>query len=276
MEAKVVCKIVTELDKIAEMVELQKTVWANDAVTSLPQMTAAIHHGGVVIGAYDRHQLLGFCYGFAGYKKGETYLFSHMMAVHPDYRNVGIGQKLKLVQRSWAIEHGYHKILWTYDPLETRNAYLNLCKLGAYVQRYIPSYYGKLNDPINQGLPTDRFLVEWDLHSERVNRAVTGKMVEDKNWYNYPRLLDWGRGEVYPHPNEQYSFKDPQPGYLIPVPTSIQQMKQNYIEVAKNWRFQLRDICQEAFSRGYVVVGLLRSAEPVHYYVIEKVSLLHQ
>lgn len=149
-------RAIAQVGELLEAVELQKIVWPSDMLTSLPQMAAAVMHGGSVIGAIANNRVLGFCYGFPGYNGHEGYLASHMMAIHPEHRDHGIGMRLKLEQRLWAISYGYRKIIWTYDPFETRNGYLNLCKLGGTVKKYIHAIYGA----DLQSLPTDRFMVE--------------------------------------------------------------------------------------------------------------------
>ena len=269
METEIKYKAVTKLDHLQEIVGLQKLVWDSEIVTSLPQMVAAIYNGGVVIAAFSEDKIIGFCYGFPGFNDSKVYLCSHMMAVHPKYRDLGIGKNLKIEQREWALKYGYDKIVWTYDPLETRNGYLNLCKLGAYVTKYINSYYGEMNDPLNRGLPSDRFLVEWDLNSLRVQKAVAGIPIEKESWKSYSKLLDWEQAGPYPRPRA-VSEKKGGKGYLVSVPRNIQEIKEKDMSLAKEWRFNIRRQISIALLNGYAVVGLLRSKLPVHYYVLEK------
>jgi predicted GNAT superfamily acetyltransferase len=249
-----------DVDRLSEIVALQKRVWDDVSFTSMHQMVAAIHHGGVVIAAIDDGKIIGFCYGFPGFDGQKAYLVSHMAAFDPDYRDRGLGKRLKEEQRRWAIDRGYDKMVWTFDPLKARNAYFNLCKLGATSKRYITAFYGELD-----GLPEDRLLVEWDLRSVRVERALAGHLPPSDAWLGYGRLLDWLREEPDPAPDAEYTPEDA-PGYLIPVPRSIQLP-----ERARAWRFALRRKFQEALAAGYRVTGLLRTTdEPVHYYVLEK------
>ncbi|WP_232699961.1 GNAT family N-acetyltransferase [Brevibacillus daliensis] len=269
MSRSIEFKTITEASLMYDVEELQRNVWGNNNITPTPQLIASISNGGVVIGAYDQSNLIGFCYGFPGFKDGEVTMCSHMMAIDPAYRDLGIGYQLKQQQRVWASDYGYQKITWTFDPLETRNAFLNLCKLGGIIRTYIPSYYGEMNDEVNKGLPTDRFLLEWDVAASRVLQASEGTILEKEEWKYYPSLMEWSRLGNYAKCSKNNELKA-EPGYLVPVPLHLHEMKKEQPEVIREWRFALRDQFQHALSKGYLVTGLLRSTDPVHYYVIEK------
>lgn len=265
----IVYEAVREVEIMHDIVALQKLVWGADSITSMPQMVAAIHHGGVVIAAFDDGKVVGFCYGFPGWDGGKAYLFSHMMAIHPDYRDAGLGKSLKERQRIWAIEFGYDKIAWTYDPLETRNGFLNLNKLGGYVRKYLPSYYGIMNDPVNGSLPTDRFLVEWELRSPRCENAIKGDAADRGHWSAYPRLFEWEFAGSFPRPRPA-ALQAASDAYLVPVPASFRDIRQHDMELARSWRLELREHLTKAFADRYRVVGMWRTEQPVHYYVLEK------
>lgn len=260
---------VTEAASMKDVEELQIIVWGNSALTPTPQLVASIHNGGSVIGAYDQDKLVGFCYGFAGYKQGSVSLCSHMMGILPQYRDLNIGYQLKQQQRLWAKDYGYQKITWTFDPLETRNAFLNLCKLGGIVRTYIPSYYGEMADEVNKGLPTDRLLLEWDVASDRTIQAAAGAPLSSDAWSGYRSLLEWEPVGNYARPVQRQAIEE-DAGYLIAVPLSIHEMKKDELDLAQEWRLTLREQLQEALANGYVITGLLRTKEPVQYYVVEK------
>ncbi|MDN4075328.1 GNAT family N-acetyltransferase [Fictibacillus terranigra] len=272
MQARFTYKIVTELEPLSDIVELQKSVWGEEVVTSAPQMVAAIHNGGIVIGAFDNesHRLVGFCYGFAGYSQlsKKPYLCSHMMAIHPDYRNQGIGEHLKLKQREWAIGYGYEKIIWTFDPLEVKNGYLNLSKLGGYVKTYIEAYYGYMNDKLNKDTPSDRFLVEWDLLSEKVNYALRGNRNQAR-WKKYEKLFDIRFDGKHPIPCEDKSVEYYISGYLLPIPKEVQQMKKDAPDLVQEWRLHTRNKLNEALLNGYHVTGVIPE-DDIAYYVLER------
>ncbi|MDI6881100.1 MAG: GNAT family N-acetyltransferase [Desulfitobacteriaceae bacterium] len=269
MQQDINYKVLTAVSEIKETLTLQKKVWGDSVAASLPEMVAAIHNGGVVIGAFMDNNMIGFCYGFAGYKGTEAYLCSHMLGVDPNYRDLGLGRELKLQQKDWAINYGYKKMVWTYDPLEARNAYLNLCKLGAYTKTYIQCYYGEMEDQLNHGLPSDRFLVEWELLSERVTNAIAGSSLESNKWQSYPILSEWSLQGEYPRPGALNDIQDVS-GFLVPVPGSIQDIKVKNPELAREWRFAVRSQMILMFANGYSAVGLLRNDASICYYVLER------
>jgi predicted GNAT superfamily acetyltransferase len=113
--------------------------------------------------------MVGFALSVPGARAGHSYLHSHMLAVRQKYRNSGLGRKVKLFQREDALARGFELIEWTFDPLEIKNAYLNVERLGAIARRYTINQYGITSSPLQGGLPTDRLVAEWWLRSERVN-----------------------------------------------------------------------------------------------------------
>jgi predicted GNAT superfamily acetyltransferase len=134
--------------------------------------------GGQVLGAFDGPEMIGFAMGLPGFRDGQTYLHSHMLAVLPEYRNRSIGRSLKLAQREDAIKRGFSLMEWTFDPLEIKNAHLNIARLGAIVRRYKHDFYGASSSPLQGGLPTDRVYAEWWLRSKRVEEALRGETAE--------------------------------------------------------------------------------------------------
>jgi predicted GNAT superfamily acetyltransferase len=123
--------------------------------------------------------MIGFCFAIPGVKSGgRPYLHSHMLGVLPPYRNSGVGRRLKLMQREDALARGIHLIEWTFDPLELKNAFLNIEKLGAIVRRYYENQYGTTSSPLHGGLPTDRCVAEWWLDSPRVKAVLAGGRAE--------------------------------------------------------------------------------------------------
>lgn len=151
---------------------LQKEVWRCPEREIVPahQMQAHHHHGGCLLGLWNDGVAVGCCYAFPG-PLGQDYLYSHFAAVAPALQGQGLGFLLKQAQAEWARERGYRRIVWTYDPLQSANARLNLGKLGAVCNRYRVDYYGELEDELNRGLPSDRLEVDWWLASlQRTSR----------------------------------------------------------------------------------------------------------
>ncbi|WP_078379990.1 GNAT family N-acetyltransferase [Sutcliffiella halmapala] len=262
-------RVVVGIEEMKEIVFFQGEIWGHEVVTPLTQLVAASHHGGIVIGAFQEEKVIGFTYGFPGFKDGRAYLISHMTAVHPKHQNAGIGYALKLAQREWAIKTGgYKKIVWTYDPLEARNAYFNLVKLGGYARQYIKEYYGLMDDKLNKGLPTDRFLIEWDITSKRVERAISDQHSLSDSVHTYPFVL---LRELEKTPSVKL---EESAGYLVPVPKNIQQIKIQDIQLAKSWRDDLRLFFTELLAKDFVVTGIMKDRDPSYqFYVIENSNL---
>jgi predicted GNAT superfamily acetyltransferase len=170
-----------QFDEFAEAVRLQQTIWGFADMETMPLrsfvVTAKV--GGQLFGAYDGGEMVGFLIAVPGIKPGpRAYLHSHMLGVLPAYQNAGIGRRLKLRQREEALERGIELIEWTFDPLEIKNAFFNLERLGAVVRWYSENQYGVTDSPLHGGLPTDRCIAEWWLDAPRVRAILAGQAVE--------------------------------------------------------------------------------------------------
>jgi predicted GNAT superfamily acetyltransferase len=168
----------TEREDLKSVVRLQREIWGFEDVDLIPLrlFVVASKIGGQVYGAFDGAQMIGFCMAIPGLKPGgKTYLHSHMLGVLPGYRNTGVGRALKLTQRDDALGRGIDLIEWTFDPLEIKNAFFNMERLGAIVRRYTPNQYGTTSSPLHGGLPTDRCSAEWWISSPRVKAVLEGR-----------------------------------------------------------------------------------------------------
>ena len=161
-------------DELQAAFAMQKEVWGFSDSDMIPQRLFVVAQkiGGQVLGAFDGGQLVGFALGIPGMRNGHSYMHSHMLAVKSAYRNSGVGRRLKLFQREDALDRGVELIEWTFDPLEIKNAFLNLEKLGAVARRYNINQYGSTSSPLHGGLPTDRLIAEWWLKSKRVTSLL--------------------------------------------------------------------------------------------------------
>jgi len=162
------------VEEFQTCVALQKEVWnfADSDLIPVRMFVVADKIGGQVIGAFDGNEIIGFALSIPGSRHGRPYLHSHMLAVRSEYRNAGLGRRIKLFQREDALSAGFDLIEWTFDPLEIKNAFLNMERLGAVARRYNINQYGITSSPLQGGLPTDRLVAEWWLRSRRVETLL--------------------------------------------------------------------------------------------------------
>ena len=170
-------KMIEDAQEMSVCVELQQRIWGYAPIDTVPDQIfiVAKKTGGQVMTAYDGDTPVGFAVAFAAMREGLTYLHSHMVGVVEEYQNRGVGRLLKLAQRDDALERGIDLIEWTFDPLQLKNAHFNIERLGAIVRHYIPNLYGRTSSPLHAGLPTDRLVGEWWVHSKRVEDVLAGK-----------------------------------------------------------------------------------------------------
>jgi predicted GNAT superfamily acetyltransferase len=234
---------ITELDDCERCVEIQLAVWGYSDGDVIPKRVFIVARaiGGQVIGAWAGRELAGFAMALPGYRDGRAYLHSHMLAVLPEYRNAGLGRRLKLAQRDDALARGIERMEWTFDPLEIKNAHLNIARLGAIARRYLPDFYGPSTSSLQGGLPTDRLVAEWWLNSERVRRII---------------------GDETPAQPQ----KDSQPSHnvleRIEVARAVSDWKQDpqRRKLAEQLQSSNRKALQAAFARGLAVIGYERTA----------------
>jgi predicted GNAT superfamily acetyltransferase len=203
-------------------------------------------NGGLVHGAFQGRRLVGFCFGFAGLRDGRLRLCSHQLAVLPEFRGRGIGIALKQAQRRDALRLGYELISWTFDPLEARNAYINLHRLGCVARLYDRDHYGPMEDDLNRGLPSDRFEAEWWLARPRIREASDGIASV---------LLEIDAGE---EPALRQATLQAGRSVLICVPPDFQAVKRSSIERARRWRLASRAAFEAALAAGLVAADFRR------------------
>ena len=185
------------LDDMRACLALQKEVWGFTDIELVPLRMFVVGEkiGGQVIGAFCGTDLVGFAFAIPAIRGGHSFLYSHMLAVRQQYRNTGLGRRLKLFQRDDALARGFDLMEWTFDPLEIKNAYLNIEKLGAITRRYNVNQYGITSSPLQAGLPTDRLVAEWWMKSKRVEsllRAGTKPPYETLLSLTVPsQIYDW-------------------------------------------------------------------------------------
>jgi len=276
------------LESVADMLraeELQRAVWAGDETEIIPvhMLLTVAHNGGLLHGAFDGERLIGFVFGFLGTDSqspdrvamARLKHCSHQLGVHPDYRGRGVGFKLKLAQREVVIDQGIRLATWTYDPLMSGNAHLNIRLLGTVCGSYLSNVYGDLRDDLNRGLPTDRFLVEWWLTSARVNgRLDRSRRPLDLAQYQSggAQVLNAARPGKDGTPQPADSYSEPEGTFLlVEIPSDFLAIKRKDSQLALAWRLQSREIFERAFAAGYIVtdfVHVTNDSFPRSYYLL--------
>lgn len=230
--SELIYRACTSLDDFRQCVQLQKTVWNFSDVDILPSRVFVVAEeiGGQIFGAVEpRGQMVGFVIALPGVRHGQPYLHSHMLGVLPEYQNQRVGRTLKLMQRDDALARGIGLIEWTFDPLELKNAFFNLERLGVCVRRYVPNRYGATTSALHAGLPTDRLVAEWWVDTPRVARVLSGK----------PPVV--------------------QPEQRLEVPADIGEIKKSGSRRAYEIQQNLWKQFERAFADGLVVTGFDRS-----------------
>jgi len=251
--------VLDSVEELSEATDLFNQTWP--AEVSVSTLRALRKIGNYVGGAYRDGVLVGACLAFFG-SAGNEVLHSHLAVVAATQRSSGIGWALKVAQRAWALERGVTRIQWTYDPLEARNAYVNLTKLSARPLEYLENFYGEHGDGPGPAFPTDRLVVSWDLASPRVVRAAHGDwLLEDPALEALPAatLL---RRDVTGAPREGRDHGEPV--LLIAAPENAAEIRASDPSLALEWRMLLRHHLGRALEAGFETISFRRDG---HYVV---------
>ncbi len=245
---------VTTLEGCEQCRRLAAAVWGTDAACSTAQMVVHAAYGGVVLLAYDAESPVGFLFSFPAIYRGETVLWSHETAVVPGYQHKGIGALLKQTQQTLAHDLGYQHIVWTFDPLVARNAYFNLCKLGAEVVEYKRNAYGTdENDLVNQGIETDRFVAIWS------TSGVSARNCPPEDECHRILALENGTPRL-----ELDGFESTRAA-ATDVPLDFTSLIQRDRISAQAWREQFRRAAEWLLDKGYRPVSIQRRADRATY-----------
>ncbi|MDR7417824.1 MAG: GNAT family N-acetyltransferase [Armatimonadota bacterium] len=258
---QIVIKTLTDIEDLRRIEALQMEIWGMPPLDVVPvhQLKAASGAGGAVITASEPDgTLIGFCYGFAGWREGRLLFYSHMAGVKGGRQLQDVGFRLKMAQRDAALAMGYDHAIWTYDPLQSINARFNLRKLGATVQRYYVNYYGAMTDEINQGIDSDRFEVDWALRSARVTAAAAGRP-QDRAWPHAPRVLETVPWVAGLGPSDPVLGLDT-PAVRVEIPTDYPAVRRQDQGLARAWRVATRETFLHYLARGYRGVDFVLSA----------------
>jgi predicted GNAT superfamily acetyltransferase len=271
---------VTREQDFLRIAEIQKAVWGFEPADVAAPHLIMLHQrlGGVIVGAFNgESDIVAFCYSFFGLMgKGEHKMpihWSHMLAVLPRYRGLGLGKLLKWRQREMILERGVKVCRWTFDPLETLNAHLNIVTLGCLTNEYLFNVYGCSTGHLHSGLSTDRFVAHWQLDGERAAACAAGKPprapVEIES---LPLVFDFSQREGMAVPAEPIRYCDER-FIAVPVPAGIQEIKAMDNRLAKQWRKITGEVFHNLFSRGYWLVDVRPPKEtgrPVALYILHR------
>ncbi|MBO0720294.1 MAG: GNAT family N-acetyltransferase [Blastocatellia bacterium] len=225
----------TSLEDYEACIELQRRIWQYDSLDLTPVRSFVIagRSGGFTLGAFDGSgKLAGFAHALPAFdEKLNPYYYSNMLAIDERLQNAGLGMRLKLAQREHALQRGISLMAWTFDPLQSRNAYLNIHKLGGIVRKYLVNFYGHSStSPLHRGLDTDRLFVEWWVGSERVPAALSGERRNDE------------------------------PEAAIEIPRGIDEIKKRDFEEARRWQLKIRQEFQGFLADGLICAGFAADA----------------
>ncbi|MCJ7824449.1 MAG: GNAT family N-acetyltransferase [Anaerolineales bacterium] len=278
-------RILDTPEDMAKIEDLYPVVWGgNDLDVTPAHLTLAIsHNGGVVLGAFDGERLIGFILGFLGtdHRSPDRPAMarlkhaSHELAVDPEYRNQGVGYALKIAQRSIVEQQGVRLITWTYDPLLSLNAQLNIRRLGAVCDTYRENEYGEMRDQLNRGIVSDRFQVDWWITSNRVKQRLEGaRQALDLAHFlsagavmlNQVRLGEDGLSRP------DLAILEPESNLaIVEIPANYLDLRSKDHGLAVFWREHTRTIFQAAFNAGYLVTDFIYFREerfPRSYYIL--------
>lgn len=237
----------TSLDDADRIGAVLEATWGGEQAMPRETLRALAESGNVPYGAFHGPDLIGYVLGWAGVDPREgLHVHSHMLAAVPGHRHRGIGYALKLAQRAQALDQGIGLIRWTFDPLVARNAYFNLHKLGALIDRFERNFYGEMTDSLNRGDRSDRFFVRWDVEPEPGPWWV-GELPGDAT------LLRRGEGE-----RPLTGGADGGDVAILEIPADHAALRTSDPAVARSWREAVADAAERCLGRGLVGTAFLR------------------
>jgi predicted GNAT superfamily acetyltransferase len=274
-------RILETAEEMEQLEELQRQVWPGSETDVIPVhlLVTLAHNGGLVLGAYEDEKMVGLLVGFVGLYDvpdgPRPKHCSHELGVLPEARNAGVGFALKRAQWQIVRQQGLDRITWTYDPLLSRNAHLNIARLGAVCNTYLRSEYGEMHDGLNAGLPSDRFQVDWWVGTRRVERRLSrhprpALTLADFEAADAQALYQVDSAGDFIRPPAHFTISEG-PLLLAEIPSDFLQLKAANFELARAWRFFSREMFETCFSAGYLVTDFIfdKSGDlPRSFYVL--------
>jgi predicted GNAT superfamily acetyltransferase len=255
--------------ELEEWQAVEAAVWPGSPPEMIPSHVLLTHqrYGGLLLGAREPGgSMIGILLGFPGLKGGRVVHCSHLLGVLPEWRSRDVGYLMKCCQRDFVLALGLDLVVWTFDPLETRNARLNIGRLGGICREYHRNLYGVMNDGLNQGLESDRFTIYWHIRhqgvADRLERRTHSPEPVDLRAAGVP-LLTHTEARQGADGGEYLRLEDVALGrdgsaLLVEAPAYFQAVKAADLGAALAWREGLRAVFQDLLGRGYAVLDLLR------------------
>lgn len=269
----------TSMEECHECVALQEDTWGRGFSERVAPAILKVGQilGGVSSGAWDAEgRLVGFVFGLTGLRDGEVVHWSDMLAVRPEIRDTGLGRRLKAYQRDVVMALGIEKMFWTFDPLQSRNAHLNVTRLGAVIREYRVDMYGETDSPLHRGIGTDRFIPLWQLRTER----VAGRLVDDPAQAFDPSSLRpdsigvaldaTSRSDSLPLP-VRLNLELDDDWISVGVPADVGGVMDLDLGLAQEWRAVTREAFPHYLRQGYEVREFVRGPV-VSRYLLTRIS----
>lgn len=249
----IVIRDITELSEMRQLELMQKEVWGVDDLDVYPVLAfrPQVAVGAVLVGAFYENEMVGFVFGFPGVVNGETILHSDMLGVKAEYRRFGLGYLLKLAQRERALEAGYKRITWTFDPLQLRNANLNFARLGVTSTRYLINFYGETSSFLHSS-GTDRLWVDWMIESKRVKDRVERGLLNKLSIEELKERQTLVRVGPDNQPTST-SVDQLSNRVVIEIPSDINELVKRADGTAQRWREATRKAFTRTLDAGYLV-----------------------
>ncbi len=256
--------------ELREVEEIQRQVWGMEPVEIVPgaHLRAVEHAGGLIAGAFEDGVMIGFVYGFLAAPSGRGMsglgMHSHMLAVRHAGRGGGVGKALKWFQRDWCLARGIEWVCWTFDPLQAKNARLNMFHLGAISNEYLADFYGPMTGPLGGNQETDRLLALWRLSDSGVATIASGAPPTSYTQRFPPAAPDvWllvadevaaGAAKSADALAEALRSAPAGAALRVAAPTDAASLLKDDSAAATAWRHAIRNSMLPALAAGYSVV----------------------
>jgi predicted GNAT superfamily acetyltransferase len=248
---EVIIRDLSSVEDVRAMAALLERIWAEPRILTAELLRALATHGNLVLGAFLGSELVGAQMAFLGLEDGRPILHSHVTGIAPEHQHHGIGYRLKLAQRDWALARDIGVVTWTFDPMISRNAYFNLSKLGALGSRFLRDFYGPMDDAFNAGERSDRLEARWELRHPRVEAALRGGRPEP-DAARVVAILEEEDGQPALHVERRGDR------LLVRMPPDYLALREKDRDAARAWRDAVADGLEEAFRRGFRATGFLK------------------